>query len=141
MSVQIKFSPVPSLSHSIISTIPSPFFYLLPSFYSPPPPSFRHLSLPSKQGITLTQPTVHIPLLFQKRKYKTAIFRFMCQSQKKYNQECAGTGGAGSARGGGRRSERRTGGKSSGFALEMCLGKMNSHYRRVRLSSVCLERR
>lgn len=72
--------PPPCL-HSSIPSLPPAF------------PSFHHLSLPSKQGITLTHPTVDIPLLLQKRKYKTAIFRFMCHIQKKYNHEYVGKGG------------------------------------------------
>lgn len=82
VSLQMKFSPVPSLSPSIIPSIPSPFFclFLSPRFFSP-----HHLSLPSKQDITLPPNSRYPPPAPEEKVkiYKTAIFRFMCHGQTK----------------------------------------------------------
>lgn len=118
VSLKIKFSPVPSLSRSIISSIPSPF--LPPSFFS-----FCHLSLPSKHDITLLPNSRYSPSAAEEKVkiYKTTIFRFMCHGQKKYNHNCVerlqgGTEGEiGRSRGQGR--------EAVVFAVEMNLRKIN----------------
>lgn len=95
VSLQVKFFACPfSVSlhyflHSI--SIRLSFLSLLP-FSLPPPSSSRHLSLPSKQDITLPPNRRHSPPFSSREKVKinkTAIFfRFMCHGQRKYNHEC-----------------------------------------------------
>lgn len=140
---ELNFPPAPSLSRSIIPSIPSPFVYLFsPSFpfslLPHLPPLSRHLSLPSKQDITLPPQTGDVPLLFfssrEKVKInKTAIFfRFMCHGQKKYNHECVERVDEATGRDGGRNSGGKNndgGEKSSGFAS----GKINYLINSVRV--------
>lgn len=140
---ELNFLPAPSLSRSIIPSIPSPFVYLFsPSFpfslLPHLPPLSRHLSLPSKQDITLPPQTGDVPLLFfssrEKVKInKTAIFfRFMCHGQKKYNHECVERVDEATGRDGGRNSGGKNndgGEKSSGFAS----GKINYLINSVRV--------
>ena len=135
---ELNFSPAPSLSRSII---PSPFVYLFsPSFlflsFPTSPLSLslsRHLSLPSKQDITLPPNRRRSPPFFssgEKVKInKTAIFRFMCRGQKKYNHECVervdeATGRDGRRNSGGKNNDG--GEKSSGFASEKINYLINS---------------
>lgn len=113
---ELNFSACPfsvSFHYSLHSiSIRLSFLSLLPfSSPSPPPLSLsRHLSLPSKQDITLPPQTGDVPLLFfssrEKVKInKTAIFfRFMCHGQKKYNHECVERVDEATGRDGGRNS-------------------------------------
>lgn len=83
MSLQVQFSPVPSLSHSIISSILRSFLFLLPFPLT--------ICLSHQNMILHSHPTADIPLLLRKRKLKyikPTIFRFMCHGQKKYNHDC-----------------------------------------------------
>lgn len=144
VSLRVKFSACPfsvSLHYSLHSiSIRLSFLSLLP-FFSPSPPPLslsRHLSLPSKQDITLPPQTGDVPLLFfssrEKVKInKTAIFfRFMCHGQKKYNHECVERVDEATGRDGGRNSGGKNndgGEKSSGFAS----GKINYLINSVRV--------
>ncbi len=125
VSLQVKFSPVPSLSPSIISPIPSPFLYLFSSSFLFPSPSVspiktRYYTHPPNSRYSPPAPEEKAKI------YKTAIFRFMCHGQKKYNHGCVERVGEAIGRDRGRNSEKkRTGEKSSGFAVEMHLRKIN----------------
>lgn len=121
VSLQIKFSPVPSLSHSIISSIPSPFFCIFSSVFLFPLPSVSSIKTRYYTPPPNSKYSPHPPL--EKVKiYKTVIFRFMCHSQKKYNHGCVE---------GDRRRNRkmkRTGDKICTFAVDMHLGKIHSRH-------------
>lgn len=141
---ELNFPPAPSLSRSIIPSVPSPFVYLFsPSFPFPLLPHLPPLSLsPSVSPIKTRYyaPTPNrrrSPPFFSSREKvkinKTAIFfRFMCHGQKKYNHECVERVDEATGRDGGRNSGGKNndgGEKSSGFAS----GKINYLINSVRV--------
>lgn len=85
VSPQVEFSPVPSLSPSIISPIPSPFLYLFSSSFLFPSPSVSPIKT---RYYTHPPNSRYSPPAPEEKIYKTAIFRFMCRGQKKYNHGC-----------------------------------------------------